>query len=108
MEHILEEIKNERKRQDDKFGEQNNLPIEWISILTEEVGEASKEAIEHHFQYNNKDGDPCSVSDQEQRLKNYRKELIECAAVCVNAIQSLERIEVIDHEEVKANKQQKN
>lgn len=94
MEHILNSIKKERVRQDEKFGIQNNKPIEWIAILTEEVGEASKEALEHHFKYDlPKDIDP-SAKLQIQRLNSYKKELIECAAVCLNAIQSLERNEL--------------
>ena len=46
---ILAEIREERRRQDVKWGEQNHSPIEWCAILTEEVGEVSKEALELHF-----------------------------------------------------------
>jgi NTP pyrophosphatase (non-canonical NTP hydrolase) len=46
---ILAEIREERRRQDAKWGEQNHSPIEWCAILTEEVGEVSKEALELHF-----------------------------------------------------------
>ena len=68
----LDEIKSERKRQDEKWGEQNHDPLYWISILVEEVGEAAKEVLENKF-------------------SNYRKELVQCAAVCVAAIESFDR-----------------
>jgi NTP pyrophosphatase (non-canonical NTP hydrolase) len=78
MNSILEEIKSERQKQDVKWGEQNHNPIEWIAILTEEVGEASKAALEAHFR------DPSQIVD-------YRKELIQVAAVAVAMIESLDR-----------------
>ena len=68
----LDEIKSERRRQDEKWGEQNHEPLYWISILVEEVGEAAKEVLENKY-------------------SNYRKELVQCAAVCVAAIESLDR-----------------
>ncbi|WP_320053956.1 MazG-like family protein [uncultured Acetobacteroides sp.] len=82
MDSIFEEIKNERLAQDAKWGEQNHKPIEWVAILTEEVGEVSKEALENHFKEYYRDVD---------RLANYRKELIQVAAVAVAMIESLER-----------------
>jgi NTP pyrophosphatase (non-canonical NTP hydrolase) len=102
MEDIFKEIKKERTRQDAKFGIQNNKPIEWIAILMEEVGEASKEALENHFKYPVKDesientgtyykGDAAFEMYNENRLLSYRKELIEVAAVCINAIENLDR-----------------
>jgi len=101
MENIFKELIKERERQDAKFGIQNNTPIEWISILMEEVGEASKEALEHHFKYPIQDkaegsgiyckGHAGFEMYNEQRLFNYRKELIEVASVCINAIQNLDR-----------------
>ena len=82
MESIFEEIKNERLAQDAKWGEQNHKPIEWVAILTEEIGEVSKEALEYHFKKYYRDVD---------QLANYRKELIQVAAVAVAMIQCLER-----------------
>ncbi len=49
MENIINEIRAERRAQDRKWGQQDHTPIEWIAILTEEVGEASKEAVDFHF-----------------------------------------------------------
>ncbi|MGB0428949.1 MAG: hypothetical protein ACPGLV_00650 [Bacteroidia bacterium] len=94
MESILEEIKQERVRQNQKFGEQNHKPIEWIAILSEEVGEAAKEALDHHFEYPEKTESgkqECNTELQAQRLKDYRKELIQVAAVAVQMIECLDR-----------------
>lgn len=80
MENIFQEIKQERERQDEKWGQQNHLPIEWCAILGEEVGEVNKAALESHWRYKANDF-----------YQSYRKELIQTAAVCVAMIESLER-----------------
>lgn len=82
MDSIFEEIKKERLAQDAKWGEQNHKPIEWVAILTEEVGEVSKEALESHFKQYYRDVN---------QLANYRKELIQVAAVAISMIQCLDR-----------------
>jgi NTP pyrophosphatase (non-canonical NTP hydrolase) len=47
MEHIFELIREERKRQDVKWGAGRNLHnLEWLTILVEEVGEAAKVILE--------------------------------------------------------------
>lgn len=96
MNHILEEIKAERRSQIEKWGEQDHSPIEWMAILTEEVGEASKEAVDHHFLNEIKALDSGRVVNEVQtnRLRAYRKELIQVAAVAVSMIESLERNEL--------------
>ena len=97
MQKILDEIKAERQRQNEKWGEQNHSVIEWQAILMEEVGEASKEAVDFHFQNPYKDGrgelQEVSENDvvQRIRLRNYRKELIQIAAVAVQMIECLDR-----------------
>lgn len=78
IDYIFQEIKEERKRQDKKFGEQNHTPLEWLSILDEEVGEAAKAANDYHFGFNMGPG-------------NYREELVQVLAVCVNALESFDR-----------------
>lgn len=94
---IYEEIQDERTRQNEKWGEQNHLPIEWIAILTEEVGEASKEALDHHFINGLGDSYGLDCSDkaksiiQQERMKKYRKEIIQVAAVAVQMIECLDR-----------------
>lgn len=82
---VLTDIVEERQRQDSKWGLQNHKPVEWMSILMEEVGEVSKEVCEHHFGYR---------GDQKERLQRMRKELVEVAAVAVAMIESLDRNEL--------------
>lgn len=98
---ILTEVGWERVSQNDKWGEQNHSPIEWMAILTEEVGEASKEAVDYHFKNPIKftEGTMLNMevlkeSTQETRLRLYRKELIQVAAVAVQMIESLDRNEL--------------
>jgi hypothetical protein len=73
--NIITEILAERKRQDKIWDEQNHSPYEWLIILMEEVGEASKAAL-----------DTLGVNDLE-----YREELIHIAAVTIAAIESFDR-----------------
>lgn len=99
MEKILEKIQEEMRRQDKKWGEQNHPPIKWIAILVEEVGEASKESVDHHFEYQVKSLEEKELSLvaknlQTQRLLNYRRELVQVAAVAIQMIRSLERNEL--------------
>lgn len=94
MDKILEEIKQERVKQNFKWGVQDHLPIEWIAILTEEVGEAAKEALDHHFKNPYKDGREVFEANeitQECRMRDYRKEMIQVAAVAVQMIECLDR-----------------
>lgn len=69
---VLKMVREERKRQDAKWGEQNHDPFTWLTILMEEVGEASKDALE-------------------TKLQGYREEMIQVAAVAVAAVESLDR-----------------
>ena len=77
MEKIFDEIKNERVRQEEKWGEQNHQPPEWLMILGEEVGEVNKAALEAIF--------------SNTRLTGYREELIQVAAVAVAMIECYDR-----------------
>jgi len=93
---VLDEVMYERKKQNVKWGEQNHNLTDWIAILTEEVGEASKEAVKFRFRDGLKslknENRQIVIDDiQETRLKNYRKELIQVAAVSVQMIESLDR-----------------
>lgn len=95
MNDILKEIEAEIKRQNSIWGEQNHKPIEWIAILTEEVGEASREVVDHHFKNHVKDEQGrflfCDAADQRTRLERYRKEMLEVAAVAIQMIDCLDR-----------------
>ena len=95
MENILNLIKAERERQNEKWGEQNYPVIEWQAILMKEVGEAAKEATDFHFKnpVKNFEGEMVAPAngDQALRLSRYRKELIQVAAVAVQIIECLDR-----------------
>ena len=84
LDHIFE-ITEERDRQNAKWGIQNHTPIEWCAILTEEVGEVNKEALEFHFKRFYKDTG---------QLERYEKELIQVAAVALAMLESLYRNEL--------------
>jgi hypothetical protein len=80
---IIEEIKNERKRQDSLWGIQNHIPLKWLAILGEEVGEANKEVLEAlNIEL---------LDNSTNEYEKYRTELIHVAAVAIQAIESLDR-----------------
>lgn len=66
------EVARELLRQYDKWGEQNHDTMYWLGILMEEVGEASKAAIEYDY-------------------IAYRTEMVHVAAVAVNMIEAFDR-----------------
>lgn len=69
---VINEILKERERQNEKWAVQNFIPAMWFSILIEEIGEAAQAS---------NDGD----------MGNYRKELIQAAAVIVQMIECFDR-----------------
>ena len=77
---VLKEVADERNRQENKWGEQNHSPEIYLMILGEEVGDANKAALEYNF-----DG---------KSLDDYRKELIQVAAVAVAMVESYDRNKV--------------
>lgn len=70
-------INEERERQDSRWGEQDHDPITWMSILTEEVGEAAHAANENKW--------------NEQSLDDFKNEMVQVAAVAQAIIECLER-----------------
>ena len=68
----LQDIMEERARQDRKWGEQNHPNLYWLGILVEEVGESAKAIIE---------------DDSE----NIEKELVQVAAVAVAWLECIKR-----------------
>jgi NTP pyrophosphatase (non-canonical NTP hydrolase) len=84
---VTDEVQDERRKQDRKWGPQNHTPLEWMAILTEEIGEAAKEALEHHWS-----GTHYPVDHE--RLHRLRAELVQVAAVAVAMIESLDRNEL--------------
>lgn len=75
-EDVLKDVAAERERQDQMWGEQNKRRSDWLSILGEEYGESCEA---------NNDG----------LVTQYRKELIQAAAVAVAAVESLDRGNVL-------------
>jgi hypothetical protein len=85
--HAIRCVTDERGRQLQKWGVQNHSPLEWMAILVEEVGEAQKEALEHHWAGRHYPHDP-------ERLQRLRAELVQVAAVAVAIVESLDRNEI--------------
>lgn len=81
MEAELLKVTAECQNQDTKWGIQDHSTVEWIAILTEEVGEAAKEAVDFH------------MAGRVGSLERLKEELIQVAAVALQAVKSLERQE---------------
>lgn len=79
--NTYKQIRDERKRQDEKWGVQSHHPFKWCTILGEEFGETCQAAFDADYHDSSKD------------MANYRKELIEVAAVAVAAIENFDRNE---------------
>ena len=75
---IFQEIREERRRQTEKFGPMDNTPSTWAVILGEEVGEVCRAILDARALLN--------TGSQ----TNYREELIQVAAVAVAAIANLD------------------
>ena len=73
-ESILAEVSEERRRQLEKWGDQKHNLMTWIAILTEELGEAAKAAL-----------------DGPEDSESLGNELIQVAAVAVAAVRDLRR-----------------
>jgi NTP pyrophosphatase (non-canonical NTP hydrolase) len=77
---IYQEVALERARQDNKWGRQEHSPYGWLTILGEETGEACRAALEGN-------------------ARQYRKEMIQVAAVAIAAIECLDRKDGFDFRE---------
>jgi hypothetical protein len=91
----LESVVYERRRQDEKWGVQNHDPITWIAILTEEVGEASQEALTLRFHKGKPPANPGCVGTEEYLDhvgECYRREMIQVAAVAIAAVEAFDRM----------------
>lgn len=83
-EFLLERIAKERMNQLAKWGDQTHDLPGWITIATEELGEAAKHACENldgHF----------SINNAEYILNQFMYEMIQTAAVCVAACEDAQR-----------------
>ena len=84
---VLNEVAFERSKQDQKWGEQNHVPMLWLAILGEEVGEVNKAALETYFNT----VQPGSYVNADADYSGYRTELVQVAAVAVAMIECLDR-----------------
>lgn len=73
----LESVLSERARQDAKWGEQNNDPFCYITVLVEEVGELAQAALHTRF------GGPAAA--------HLREEAVHTAAVALAIVECLDR-----------------
>ena len=79
LEDILEEVRQERIRQDDKWGPvpRSHSPERWLTILAEEFGEFAHDVCDHNF-------------EEGKYRENMREELIQIAAVAVVIAEDLD------------------
>lgn len=77
LRQIIQQILDERERQDAKWGEQNHDDYRWLAILTEEVGELAQAAL--HDEFGGK------------HAGTLRDELIQAAAVAVAWVECIDR-----------------
>jgi NTP pyrophosphatase (non-canonical NTP hydrolase) len=81
---IIKKIIAERKRQDDKWGKQRHqFNSQWMTILTEEVGEVAECVCKTEVS-------PVNKRVVKRQLKNMEKELIQVAAVAICWLESVE------------------
>ncbi len=87
MENVLNDIREERARQDAKWGDQSgHSDYVWNAILGEEAGEVAKAVLEHEIAY-------AMLEDirDELVLGDIRDELVQVAAVAVAWIEALDK-----------------
>jgi len=75
MEDIFNKVLEERQRQNDKYGDRDQHPCVWMTILTEELGEVAKEICDAGF-------------DHEKLDSNYETELIQMISVGVAMLEN--------------------
>jgi hypothetical protein len=93
---IIADITTERSRQDVKWGEQNHDFPSWLPILMEELGEANRSFLKGMFaeveaQGAMREGRPVDLTKPAAHLRNFRKEMIETAAVVLAMIECGDR-----------------
>ena len=77
VDRVRSDIRDERLRQELKWGEQNHNPFVYLTILMEEVGELSEAALHARF------GGP--------EAENMRAEAVQVAAVAQAIVECLDR-----------------
>jgi len=87
---VLNEVLQERQRQDAKWGEQNHgLPV-WLAVLGEEYGEVCQAVLKGRATAMPSSPDHTTLTPEEW-VSHIRKELIQTAAVAVQAVEYLDR-----------------
>lgn len=86
MSTAMDDVIAERERQNQKWGEQNHSPMQWLPILMEEVGEASQRAVQAYF-----GGARDGQRVHDERQAQYREEMVQVAAVAVAMIECFDR-----------------
>lgn len=87
IEKVILDVRKERERQQSLWGTQNHHPFKWLSILGEEVGEVCQ-AVNNAF----------AETDElpTDRYADYRKELIEVAAVAIQMVEGYDRLQKLE------------
>lgn len=83
FEAVCRDVLSERARQDRKWGVQEHDPEMWMVILGEEYGEACQAVLADKFDKNDR--------HREKLSGEYRKELVQVAAVAMAAIECFDR-----------------
>lgn len=101
---ILADVRREREAQHAKWGTQRHGYTVWTTVLTEEVGELCKEALQMRDVLIDGDQDGADVREFAEgltaRLRMMRLEAVQVAAVAVAMIEHIdEEIEKLSHEQ---------
>ena len=91
MSQYFEALFEERIAQHQKWGEQNHAIEDWLMILSEEIGEANKHALQANFCGYEFNSD--NYQQYIEELTQYGEELTQVGAVAVAMVESLERNE---------------
>lgn len=87
MTDVYQDIKDERDRQNEKWGVQHHNLGWWMTILGEEYGEACQDALSYNF-----------GGKKRNKLEDFRTEMIQVAAVATAICEAIDenRIRVYD------------
>jgi NTP pyrophosphatase (non-canonical NTP hydrolase) len=75
--NVLIDIANERRRQNEKWGEQNHPAEIWLAVLSEELGEVSQALLHNKF--------------GGKAAGTLRTELVQVAAVAIQWLECIDR-----------------
>lgn len=87
---VLFQVAAERRRQDEKWGQQEHTMPVWMLVLQEELGEAAQAMLQAQFELGEVNRIDRRV-EQDHLTANCRAELIQSAAVIVAMIECGDR-----------------